>query len=105
MSLALTVLGCDGGYPGPGGAGSGYLVSADGAHLCLDLGPGTLARMQERIDPGQARGAGRAHLVHDELQLVLRGPYPVQPHPVMWPPGHLRALVPASVQELGHLLV
>ncbi|MGA9775698.1 MAG: MBL fold metallo-hydrolase [Candidatus Dormiibacterota bacterium] len=50
MTVTVTVLGCDGGYPGPGGAGSGYLVSADGANLCLDLGPGALARLQERID-------------------------------------------------------
>jgi ribonuclease BN (tRNA processing enzyme) len=30
----LTVLGCDGSWPGPGGAGSGYLVRAGGPRSC-----------------------------------------------------------------------
>ncbi|MHB1526872.1 MAG: MBL fold metallo-hydrolase [Candidatus Dormibacteria bacterium] len=50
MSLSLTVLGCDGGYPGPGGAGSGYLVSTPSLSLCLDLGPGVLSRLQSHLD-------------------------------------------------------
>ncbi|MHB1612969.1 MAG: MBL fold metallo-hydrolase [Actinomycetes bacterium] len=49
MSLEVTVLGCDGGYPGPGGAGSGYLVRSNGVALCLDAGPGVLARVQQEI--------------------------------------------------------
>ena len=53
--LTLTVLGCDGSYPGPGGAGSGYLLSCAGTHVWLDAGPGTLANLQchiplERVD-------------------------------------------------------
>jgi ribonuclease BN (tRNA processing enzyme) len=45
----LLVLGCDGGYPGPGGAGSGYLVRMGGATLCLDMGPGVLAGLQSEL--------------------------------------------------------
>jgi ribonuclease BN (tRNA processing enzyme) len=45
------VLGCDGSWPGPGGAGSGYLVEAGGTALLLDAGPGTFARLQEWGDP------------------------------------------------------
>ncbi len=45
----LKVLGCDGGYPGPGGAGSGYLVRMAGATVCLDMGPGVLARLQMEL--------------------------------------------------------
>ena len=37
--LLLTVLGCDGSWTGPGGAGSGYLVSSGGTRLVIDLGP------------------------------------------------------------------
>ena len=49
--LALRVLGCDGSWTGPGGAGSGYLVSLGGTHVVLDLGPGTFANLQLHLDP------------------------------------------------------
>ncbi|CAN5779783.1 MBL fold metallo-hydrolase [soil metagenome] len=50
MTLALTVLGCDGSYAGPGGACSGYLVESGGTSLWLDAGPGTLANLQRHLD-------------------------------------------------------
>jgi ribonuclease BN (tRNA processing enzyme) len=50
---SLTVLGCDGSWPGPGGAGSGYVVEAGGTALLLDAGPGTFARLQEWGDPAR----------------------------------------------------
>jgi ribonuclease BN (tRNA processing enzyme) len=43
----LTVLGCDGSWPSPGGAGSGYLVHAAGTNLLLDAGSGTFANLQQ----------------------------------------------------------
>ncbi len=49
MGLTVTVLGCDGSYPGPGGAGSGYLVRGGGATVWLDCGPGTLAALQTHV--------------------------------------------------------
>ncbi len=49
--VTLLVLGCDGSWAGPGGAGSGYLVSCGGTHLLVDLGPGTFAALQTRLDP------------------------------------------------------
>jgi len=48
---SLTVLGCDGSWPGPGGAGSGYVVEAGATAVLLDAGPGTFARLQEWGDP------------------------------------------------------
>lgn len=45
-SFSVTVLGCDGSYPGAGGAGSGYLVRAQGFCTWLEAGPGTLANLQ-----------------------------------------------------------
>ncbi len=47
--LEVTVLGCDGSYPGPGGACSGYLVSCSGFRVWLDAGSGTLANLQRAI--------------------------------------------------------
>ena len=51
MGLSVTVLGCDGSYAGPGGACSGYLASDDTTHVWIDCGPGTLANLQQHVDP------------------------------------------------------
>jgi ribonuclease BN (tRNA processing enzyme) len=47
--VELTVLGCGGTWPDPGGATSGYLLRADGFNLWIDAGSGTLARLTELI--------------------------------------------------------
>lgn len=57
----LTVLGCDGGYPGPGGAGSGYLVECGPTSLWLDAGPGTFANLQQVRDPGTVDAVVLSH--------------------------------------------
>jgi ribonuclease BN (tRNA processing enzyme) len=49
----LTVLGCDGSWPGPDGAGSGYLIQAGDTTILLDAGPGTFAQLQKVGDPGR----------------------------------------------------
>lgn len=50
MGLAVTVLGCSGSYPGPGGACSGYLVDDGSTRLWLDAGSGTLANLQRHCN-------------------------------------------------------
>jgi ribonuclease BN (tRNA processing enzyme) len=57
----LTVLGCDGGYPGPGSAASGYLVEASGVALWLDAGPGTFANLQLVTDPAAVDAVVLSH--------------------------------------------
>ncbi|GAB3946903.1 MBL fold metallo-hydrolase [Corynebacterium tapiri] len=53
--MKLTVLGCSGSLGAPGNPASGYLVtSADSTHAVMDLGPGTLAALQQVINPSQA---------------------------------------------------
>ena len=47
--LTVTVLGCDGSFPGPAGACSGYLVRAGGTNLWLDAGSGTMSNLQRYI--------------------------------------------------------
>jgi ribonuclease BN (tRNA processing enzyme) len=47
--LSVTVLGCSGSYPGPGGACSGYLVEGGGTAVWLDAGSGTLANLQKHL--------------------------------------------------------
>src|ERR1700729_3267078 len=57
----LTVLGCDGSWPGPGGAGSGYLVQTGDTALLLDAGPGTFANLCRLGDPAQVTGVVLTH--------------------------------------------
>ena len=49
--LSVLVLGCDGSWPGPGGAGSGYLVRSATTSVLVDAGPGTFANFQRLADP------------------------------------------------------
>jgi ribonuclease BN (tRNA processing enzyme) len=60
-ALTLTVLGCDGSWPGPRGAGSGYLVECAGTRLLVDAGPGTFANLQCSIDPATLDGVVLTH--------------------------------------------
>lgn len=93
---SLTVLGCDGSYPGPGGAASGYLVQGGGVTLWLDAGAGTFAALQLVTDPGalDAVVLSHEHPDHwsdvDSLAVWLRGAALGRPVPVYAPPG-LRA--------------
>jgi ribonuclease BN (tRNA processing enzyme) len=59
--VVLTVLGCDGSWPGPGGAGSGYLVRVGGTILLLDAGPGTFAVLQTLIEPSEVDAVVISH--------------------------------------------
>jgi len=49
MTMSVTVLGCSGSYPGPGGACSSYLVQGGGLNVVVDLGPGSLANLQGHV--------------------------------------------------------
>jgi ribonuclease BN (tRNA processing enzyme) len=49
VGLTLTVLGCSGSYPGPGGACSGYLVDDGTTRIWMDAGSGTLANLQRHV--------------------------------------------------------
>jgi len=49
VGLSVTVLGCSGSYPAPGGACSGYLVDDGETRVLVDAGSGTLANLQRHI--------------------------------------------------------
>jgi ribonuclease BN (tRNA processing enzyme) len=92
MARTLTVLGCDGSYPGPRGAASGYLVSAGATTLWLDAGPGTFAELQVHCDPASLGAVVLSHEHSDHWTdveslgswLLCRGGGPV---PVYAPAG------------------
>lgn len=87
------MLGCDGSYPGPGGAASGYLVQDGTTTLWLDAGPGTFANLQRLCDPARVDAVVLSHEHPDHWtdlesfavwrRLAASGP----PAPVYAPPG------------------
>jgi ribonuclease BN (tRNA processing enzyme) len=60
-ALSLTVLGCDGSWTGPGGAGSGYRVTSGSTHVVVDLGSGTFANLQRGLDPASVDAVVLSH--------------------------------------------
>jgi len=64
-AVTLTVLGCDGSWPGPGGAGSGYLLRVGDTVVVLDAGPGTFATLQRVCDPAEVDAVVITHHHHD----------------------------------------
>lgn len=70
--MKLTVLGKYGPYPKSGtGAASGYLVSDGGVNLALDMGSGTLARLQAATDIAKLDGIFISHLHYDHTSDLL----------------------------------
>ena len=71
MTLSVTVLGCSGSYPAPGGACSGYLVRAGDTSVWLDAGSGTFANLQRHIDVDDLDGVVLSHAHPDHWVDVL----------------------------------
>lgn len=104
--MRLTVLGCSGSLPGPGGPASSYLVEAEGARLVLDLGNGALGPLLDTVGvDGATRldGVLISHLHPDHvidmcgLYVLLKyGPIrPARPIPVWGPAGTAQRLATA----------
>ena len=74
--MKLTILGMNGPFPAPGGATSGYLLTADGAALALDLGSGCLANLTARVAPERLTALLLSHWHYDHcadlLPLIFR---------------------------------
>ena len=71
--MFLPVLGCNGPYPAPGGACSGYLLESDSGktRVVLDLGSGTLSRLCALCDPASEIDAViLSHLHFDHMSDV-----------------------------------
>jgi ribonuclease BN (tRNA processing enzyme) len=94
--MRLTVIGCSGSVPGPGSPASSYLVSADGFHLVLDLGSGSLGVLQRHVTVDRIGAIGLSHL-HPDHCMDICGLYVAAKYspsaplpnriPVFGPPG------------------
>ena len=69
--MKLTILGMNGPFPAPGGATSGYLLSAGEAALALDLGSGCLSQLTARIAPENLTALLLSHWHYDHCADVL----------------------------------
>ena len=98
--LRLTVLGSSPSWPHPGGACSGYLVSAGATHVLVDCGPGVVGRLLAQVAARELSAVVISHMHADHfLDLVslrqgiehggLGGDSPL---PVLVPPGGLPIL-------------
>lgn len=102
-ALTLTVLGCDGSHPGPGGEGSGYLVRdwSSSTAVWLDAGPGTFAHLLEFTDAAALDAVVLSHSHDDhwsDIQSFITAArwtmaFDRDPVPVYAPPG-VRERVP-----------
>jgi ribonuclease BN (tRNA processing enzyme) len=91
--MELLVVGSGAAYPDkPGTASSCYVVSHEGATLCLDMGQGAFAGLAGRLEPADLAGVVISHLHPDhfvELRHYLRYEFD--------PPRHLRVIAPAGL--------
>lgn len=69
--MRLTVLGCNGPYPAPEGACSGYLVTEGATRVQLDLGCGTLAALTALTPPEGLTALVFSHWHHDHCSDAL----------------------------------
>ncbi len=67
--MKLTIIGCWGAYPGPGGASSGYLVeNGDGGEsLLLDCGSGVLSKLYEYTNLNSLNNIVLSHYHSDHI--------------------------------------
>jgi ribonuclease BN (tRNA processing enzyme) len=109
--VRLTVLGCAGSFPGPDSACSAYLIEADGFHLMLDFGTGSLSALQRYASLTSIDAVLLSHLHCDHIldacsYVVVRryapdGPY--EPLPLYAPAGARDRLTAVYGAEEGPL--
>jgi ribonuclease BN (tRNA processing enzyme) len=85
--VRLTVLGCSGSGPGPTSPASGYLVTAGGIRLLLDLGNGAFGALLRHLDPWALDAVALSHLHADHCadmsSLVVHRRYDPAPPPTV----------------------
>ncbi|MGW0520465.1 MBL fold metallo-hydrolase [Crossiella sp. NPDC003009] len=112
--MELRVLGCSGGWPGPGEPCSGYLLTAAGRRIWLDAGTGTLPELLRHTELRALDAVWITHLHTDHcgdlpaaFHALAYGPPRGAPLPVFGPPGltsHLLTQLDEDPQELHRFL-
>lgn len=69
--MRLDILGCNGPFPAPGGATSGYLVTSGETRIVMDMGTGTLAGLTALCAPEQVTAVVFSHWHFDHASDAL----------------------------------
>ena len=97
--MKLTILGCNGPYPGAGGACSGYLLSEDDTHVLIDCGAGVIANLVRHIPWEALDAVVLSHLHYDHMSDLLPMQYALQFHPRETPLPVYAPATPERVRE------
>ena len=81
--MKLTVLGYESPYPGPNGAGPGYLLEHRDKYYLIDMGSGVLSNLQQHIQLEQLEAVFLSHLHHDHISDFLVMQYAMQMQIIM----------------------
>jgi ribonuclease BN (tRNA processing enzyme) len=100
VGLRLTVLGCNGSYPGPGGAASGYLVQSATTTLWVDAGSGTLANLQRHVGLGDVDAVVLSH-EHPDHWSDIEGYYVAMTYGES-PRKGIPVLAPTGLRQVTH---
>src|SRR2546430_1555629 len=91
VAMQLRIVGCSGGWPGPGRACSGYLLSAGGSRVLVDAGTGVLPELLRVCPLSEVDAVWVSHLHPDHC-----GDLPMIWHMLAYSgiPGPLRVFGP-----------
>jgi ribonuclease BN (tRNA processing enzyme) len=93
--MKLTVLGCNGPYPEPGGACSGYLLQDENTNILLDCGSGVLAQLEKILPPERLTAVILSHLHYDHMSDML---------PMIYRCPGLKVYLPGEPSQVRQLL-
>ena len=107
--MKLTILGMNGPFPAPGGATSGYLITAQDAAIALDLGSGCLANLTARMAPENLNALLLSHWHYDHcadvLPLIFRLEACAQQPLHLYAPVDKNSLVRQAVQNCAKIIL
>ena len=107
--MRLTILGMNGPFPAPGGATSGYFLTAGESRIALDLGSGCLARLTALTPPEELTALLLTHWHYDHCADVLPLIYRLEAcatKPLhIYAPVDESSLVRKAVQSCGKIVL
>lgn len=99
MTMKLTILGCEGPWPTPGGGCSSYLVETGGKRILMETGSGMMAHLSEKMAFADLDAVILSHLHFDHM-----GEMPLLGYALMNTDKKLPVYLPAEPAAVRSLL-